>query len=159
MTLDAETRLALADLVHRYAALVDDRRFDDVAVLFTEDATLSLPNPPESLEPTEFHRGLVEIRDAVATAAAVTRTQHAIVGEVYTPRSSGDAHGRIACIAHHWSERDQQVTDIAWYVRYDDEYVRSAGEWLFHRRALSIDAIEKRPARRLRPGGTYRAKG
>lgn len=159
MTLNAETRLALADLVHRYAALVDDRRFDDVVDLFTEDATLSLPNPPESLEPTELHRGRAEIGDAVAAVAAVTRTQHAIVGEVYTTGSSGEAHGRIACIAHHWSVRDEQVTDIAWHLRYDDEYVRSAGEWLFHSRALSIDAIEKRPARRLRPGGTDPAKG
>ena len=159
MTLDAVTRLALADLVHRYAALVDDRRFDDVVGLFAGDATLALPNPPESLEPTVFHHGLAEIRDAVGAVAAVARTQHAIVGEVYTSPSPGRATGRIACIAHHWSERDGQVTDIAWHMRYDDEYVHSAGEWRFRGRTLSIDAIEKRPARRLRPGGTDRAKG
>jgi hypothetical protein len=149
-----ETRLALTDLVHRYAALVDDRRFDDVTALFTEDATLSLPDPPESLEPTVFHRGHADIRNAVAAVAAVARTQHAIVGEVYTAQTPAEARGRIGCIAHHWSVRDEQVIDIAWHMRYADEYVRSAGEWLFRSRALSIDAIEKRPARRLRPGRT-----
>jgi SnoaL-like domain len=159
VTPDAETRLALADLVHRYAALVDDRRFDDVAGLFAKTATISLPDPPESLDPTVRHEGLDEIRDAVAAVAAVTRTQHAIVGEVYTLRSPGEAHGRIVCIAHHWSERDEQVTDIAWHMRYDDEYVRCAGEWFFASRALTIDAIEKRPGRRLRPQETDRAKG
>jgi 3-phenylpropionate/cinnamic acid dioxygenase small subunit len=150
VTLDAETKLALAGLVHGYAAFVDDRRFDDVADLFTADATLWLPTPPDSLEPNAFHRGHAEIRDAVAAVAAVQRSQHAIVGEVYTRRSGGEAHGRIACIAHHWSERNGEITDIAWHMRYDDEYVRSAEEWLFQSRALSIDAIEKRPARRLR---------
>jgi hypothetical protein len=149
-----ETRLALADLVHRYAAFVDDGRFDEVVDLFTADATLSLPDPPESLDPTVCHRGSAEIRDAVAAVAVVARTQHAIVGEVYSPRSSDEAQGRIACIAHHWSVHDGQVTDIAWHMRYADEYVRCAGEWLFRSRALSIDAMEKRPARRLRPGRT-----
>jgi hypothetical protein len=159
MTPDAETRLALTDLVHRYAALVDDRRFDDVMTLFAENATLSLPDPPESLEPAVFHRGHTEIRAAVGSVAAVTRTQHAIVGEVYTSTPAVGAQGRIACIAHHWSAQDGQISDIAWHMRYHDEYVRSAGEWLFQSRALLIDAIEKRPARRLRPEGTQRGKG
>jgi hypothetical protein len=149
-----KTRLALTDLVHRYAALVDDRRFDDIVPLFAENASLSLPDPPESLEPILFYGGHAAIRDAVGSVAAVARTQHAIVGEVYTATSAQEAQGRIACIAHHWSARDEQILDIAWHIRYDDEYVRSAGEWLFQRRALSIDAIERRPAGRLRPEGT-----
>jgi 3-phenylpropionate/cinnamic acid dioxygenase small subunit len=37
--LDAD-RTALADLVHRYAAGVDDRQFDRVTTLFTEKAEL-----------------------------------------------------------------------------------------------------------------------
>jgi hypothetical protein len=38
MTLAVEDRLALADLVHLYAAAVDDRRFGDVAELLSETA-------------------------------------------------------------------------------------------------------------------------
>ncbi len=40
MTLNAADRAALADLVHRYAARVDDRQFDSAAELFADDAEL-----------------------------------------------------------------------------------------------------------------------
>ena len=46
MTLAVADRLALADLVHLYAAAVDDRRFEDVVELFTDTAELRLPDPP-----------------------------------------------------------------------------------------------------------------
>ena len=51
MPLTVADRLALTDLVHRYAAAVDDRRFDDVVELFTSTAELVLPDPPRSLDP------------------------------------------------------------------------------------------------------------
>ena len=42
-------RAALSDVVHRYAAGVDDRQFDSVAKLFTVTAELTLPDPPAAL--------------------------------------------------------------------------------------------------------------
>src|ERR1700682_4456307 len=81
--LNAFDRLALSDLVHIYAAAVDDRRFDDVVELFTDTAELRLPDPPRSLEPVRHHRGRDGVRSALAALAAVDRTEHAIVGEVY----------------------------------------------------------------------------
>jgi hypothetical protein len=153
MTLDAVDRLALSDLVHRYAAGMDDRRFKDVLALFADDATLSLPDPPRSLESTAVHHGLAEIERAIGTVAGAARTQHAVVGEVYTTEPHG-ARGRISCIAHHWIRRDDDVTDVVWHLRYDDEYVRSDTGWRFRRRTLTIDAIETRPVRRLRPQGS-----
>jgi 3-phenylpropionate/cinnamic acid dioxygenase small subunit len=149
MTIDAVDRLALSDLVHRYAASVDDRRFDEVTGLFADDATLSLPDPPRALEPTAVHRGHSEIERAVGAVGAVQRTHHAIVGEVYTEEPRG-ARGRVSCIAHHWSRRDDELIDVVWHLRYDDEYVRTAAGWRFRSRTLTIDAIETRPARRLR---------
>ena len=83
MSLNAFDRLALADLVHLYASAVDDRRFDDVVELFTETAELRLPDPPRSLDPVRRHHGRGGVRDAMSAVAAVARTEHAIVGEVY----------------------------------------------------------------------------
>ncbi|BBX44836.1 hypothetical protein GCM10009641_25720 [Mycobacterium cookii] len=151
--LDAADRAALGDLVHCYAALVDDRHFSSAAELFTDDAELTLPDPPSTLEPVVHHRGRAAIGDALATVAATIRTQHAIVGEVYdaNPRS-GTARGRIACIAHHWIAHDDEIRDVVWHLRYDDEYRRAkSGSWRIQRRALTIDAIETRPARQVRP--------
>ena len=118
-------RLALADLVHRYAAMVDDRRFADVVDLFAHDAELVVPDAPRSLDPVIHHHGRQAIRDAVAAVAAVDRTEHAIVGEVYTASGPDQARGRITCAAHHWKQGDEQISDLVWHLRYDDEYVRT----------------------------------
>jgi hypothetical protein len=139
-------------VVHRYAAGVDDRQFDSVATLFTASAELRVPEPPAALQPIHAHRGQQAIATAVAAVASVERTEHAIVGEVYDegPRP-GTARGRIACVAHHWTRRADEVLDVVWHLRYDDEYESTDAGWRISRRALTVNAIETRPARRLLP--------
>src|SRR4029077_12487728 len=151
MSLNAVDRLALADLVHLYASAIDDRRFADVVELFTETAELRLPDPPRSLEPVRRHHGRDGVREAMGAVAAVARTEHAIVGEVYAAADDPNyALGRITCIAHHFSVADGQISDVVWHLRYDDEYLRTRAGWRIHGRALTINAIETHPVRRLR---------
>ena len=152
MSLSVNERAALSDLVHRYAAGVDDRQFAAVTKLFTANAELIVPEPPAALEPIHPHRGRQAIAMAVAAVTQTTRTQHAIVGEVYDDDPlRGGARGRIACIAHHWNQRAEELTDVVWHLRYDDEYDLTDSGWRISRRALTINAIETRPARRLLP--------
>jgi len=151
MRLNTFDRLALADLVHLYASAVDDRRFDDVVELFTDTAELRLPDPPRSLDPVRRHHGRGGVRDAMSAVAAVARTEHAIVGEVYAAADDPNyALGRITCIAHHFSVADGQISDVVWHLRYDDDYLRTRAGWRIHGRALTINAIETHPVRRLR---------
>ena len=151
MPLPASDRLAIADLVHLYAAAVDDRRFDDVVELFTGTAELRLPEPPGRLDPVRRLHGAHGVRAAMSSLAAVTRTEHAIVGEVYAPGDDADhALGRITCIAHHWTVRGDTVTDVVWHLRYDDEYLRTSRGWRIHGRALTVNAIETPVVRRVR---------
>lgn len=152
MLLAIADRLALADLVHLYAAAVDDRRFDDVVELFTETAELWLPDPPRSLDAVRHHQGRDGVRAAMTALAGLARTEHAIVGEVYAPGADADyALGRITCLAHHFTISGEQASDLVWHLRYDDEYLRTRSGWRFHGRALTINALETRPIRRLRP--------
>ena len=152
MTLSANDRAALSDLVHRYAADVDDRQFNSVTKLFTDTAELTVPEPPAALEPIHSHRGQEAIAAAVTAVAAVARTEHAIIGEVYDELARpGTARGRIACIAHHWNQRGDEVVDAVWHLRYDDEYELTDAGWRISRRALTINAIETRPVRQLLP--------
>ncbi len=145
-------RAALGDLVHRYAAGVDDRQFESVTELFTASAELIIPEPPATLEPIHTHRGQQAIAVAVGAVTQTTRTEHAIVGEVYDDDPlRGGARGRIACIAHHWSQRAEELIDVVWHLRYDDEYDLTDSGWRISRRALTINAIETRPVRRLLP--------
>jgi hypothetical protein len=151
-TIAVADRLALTDLVHLYAAAVDDRRFDDVVELFTDTAELRLPDPPRELTPVGVQLGRAGVRAAMNALAAIDRTEHAIVGEVYAASPEPDyALGRITCIAHHWSQGDGQPTDLVWHLRYDDEYLRTKAGWRINGRALTINAIETRQVRRLRP--------
>ncbi|WP_414687185.1 nuclear transport factor 2 family protein [Mycobacterium sp.] len=152
--LSATERIALTDLVHRYAAGVDDRQFDSVTELFTETAELILPEPPTTLVPVRRHIGHAAIRTAVEAVSATIRTEHAIVGEVFDAGQQPDsARGRIACVAHHWSRHGDQLTDVVWHLRYDDEYRRTDAGWRITLRALTINAIETRSARRVLSAG------
>jgi hypothetical protein len=152
MTLSVNDRAALSNLVNRYAAGVDDCQFDSVAKLFTAAGELTVPEPPATLEPIRAHQGQQAIAAAVGAVAAVVRTEHAIIGEDYDELARpGSARGRIACIAHHWSQRPDGVVDVVWHLRYDDEYELTDAGWRISRRALTINAIETRPVRRLLP--------
>ena len=150
VTLSIDDRLELSGLVHRYAAHVDARRFDEVAELFTPTAQLIVPRPPEHLGPTVRYQGHAGVRTAMAALGGVIRTHHGIVGEVYTDAAGGDATGSITGIAHHWTDKDDQITDLVWYLHYADEYHRTADGWRIALRELSIDAIETRTTRQVR---------
>lgn len=152
MTLSVADRLELSDLVHRYAAYVDARRFDEVADLFTATGQLIVPKPPERLDPCLRHDGRAGVRAAMAALDGITRTQHGIVGELYTGAGADDAaSGAITGVAHHWVDRAGGCTDSAWYLRYADEYRRTDTGWRIALRRLAIDAIEDHPARQVRP--------
>lgn len=150
MPLSTDDLAALSDVVHRYAAHVDERQFDSAAALFTDAAVLVVADPPKALEPVRSHRGRDAIAGAVAAVAALIRTEHAIIGEVYDQAARpGTARGRVACIAHHWDQRGDELVDVVWHLRYDDEY-ELTDRWRIARRALTINAIETRVVRRVR---------
>ncbi|WP_261875824.1 nuclear transport factor 2 family protein, partial [Mycobacterium marinum] len=118
-------------------------QFDAVVALFTAEAELTVPAPPAELKPIHSHRGQQAIATAVASVAEVARTEHAIVGEVYDAGSRpGTAQGRVACVAHHWTQRAEDVLDVAWHLRYDDEYESTDSGWRISRRSLTVNAIE-----------------
>ncbi|WP_244931332.1 nuclear transport factor 2 family protein [Nocardioides sp. W7] len=133
----AALRLALGDLVHRYAALADQRRTSDLAELFAEDGELVVPTPPERLEPHLELRGRAAIAEHLSVLAGLMLTSHQLVGEVYDALDDNRAVGRVACVAHHLDgERD-----VVWHLHYDDTYVRESGVWRIRRRELRLDFI------------------
>jgi ketosteroid isomerase-like protein len=135
----------LSDLVHRYALHVDDRRWDAVAALFTDDAVLVVPEPPRTLEPA-VSRGVSE---AMAALAGALRTVHEVHGEVYEQTPDG-ARGVVRGTTHHLLERDGGTVDLTWRLRYDDAYRRTPAGWRFARRALTIDVVEVESVQKVR---------
>jgi len=106
--------------------------------LRAREASTALPSPgPASASPARARPAAASVAASAAPMAAVARTertQHAIVGEVYSELSEEvpeprTARGRIACIAHHFSERADELIDVVWHLRYDDEYELTDSGW------------------------------
>jgi ketosteroid isomerase-like protein len=148
VTLAPADRLALHDLVHRYAAAVDDRDADGVAALFAADATLVVPDPPARLDPVVEHHGADGVRAALAPLDQFRRTVHEVAGVLLDPDGDG-ARGRVTGVAHHYLERDQGLADLRWRLRYDDRYVRAGEGWRIARRAVTVLAVETSPVRQV----------
>ncbi|GAA3658056.1 hypothetical protein GCM10022237_17660 [Nocardioides ginsengisoli] len=123
-------QLELTDLVHRYAAGVDDRDLEAVAVLFCDDATLTTPAGTQV--------GREEVLAALGAVRDLPVTLHALVGTVFTSVSDDEATGRVACIAHHVFERDGVTRDDVWHLVYRDAYRRTAQGWRFASRELDV---------------------
>lgn len=151
MTLSAADRMELHDLVCRYAAQVDDRRFDAVAGLFTDDAVLAMPAPPRELDPVVEHNGRLAIEAALAALDEVPLTCHAVLGAVFDPGATPDtATGRVTGVAHHLTRRGERTADLVWHLRYHDRYARAGERWRLARRELHIDFIHTQDVRRSR---------
>ncbi len=111
-----------------------------------------LPDPPSTLEPVRQHRGRAAITDALTTVAATIRTQHAIVGEVYDdgPRPALLAGASRASPTTGYSTMTRSVTWCG-ICATTTNIGAHADTWRIYRRALTIDAIETRSARQVRP--------
>ncbi len=144
---------ALHDLVHRYAARVDERDFAGVARLFGDDGVLALPNPPREFGPVREHRGPEGVEAALSVLDDVPLTAHGITGAVFDPGDDlATARGRIACVAHHVTPRDGRFADAVWHLRYLDRYAKTGGAWRFARREVHLDLIGTREVRASRLG-------
>jgi hypothetical protein len=139
-------RAALTDLVHRYAAGVDDRDLSAVAGLFCADGVLVVPGDPVGLTSSTVHAGRESVESALQQVRALPATMHAIVGLVIEPGTGPDeASGRAACIAHHVVARHDGARDETWHVVYRDRYRRTSVGWRIARRELQVQFVERRP--------------
>lgn len=130
MTLEELTeRLALRDLVTRYAGIPDDRNYALVDEVFTEDAVLI--GPGFSLA------GREQIREGMAAIEQYSATMHSVHN--HSVEISGDrARGLTYCVANHLHEVEGVAHKLDWGVRYNDEYRREARGWRISRRELQL---------------------
>ena len=142
MSLAPVDQLALVDLVHRYAAAVDDQDPRGAAALFTTDGVLATPRPPKHLDPVDEVVGAVMIESTMRQLSGTTATQHAVVGVVLDAHGSDSAAGRIACMAHHVLLDGR---DLVWHLTYRDRYQRTEAGWRFGSRHLHVEFVEQRP--------------
>lgn len=123
-----EDRFEISDLLVSYAVLLDDRDFEAVSRLFTEDGVFASPN------------STTEGRSAIA---ANFEAKHApFVMTLHDPHASAcfftgpdDARGTVLGYAELANGEHTITTNI----RYQDDYRREDGRWRFARRhVLSV---------------------
>jgi hypothetical protein len=115
-----EDRLDIGQLPIRYAIAVDERDVDSWVALFVPDIQLGRDS-----------RGREALRRFITPKLRwFYRSVHQIVGHRVELLGSDIARGHVYCRAEH------EVADrwIVMAIRYDDEYRKVDGEWLFSRR-------------------------
>ena len=134
-------RLALRELVERYARIPDDRDYALVSELFTEDAELVGPGFTVS--------GRERIREAMRGIERYRATFHAVHNQL-VELDGDDATGETWCVASHLYEVDGVPHKLDWGIRYRDRYRRERGCWRIARRELDVVWEQDLP---LRAGG------
>jgi hypothetical protein len=150
--LSLEDKMALRELVERYALAADTRNPDMFGSCFTKDGVNRTPKVPESLGPTLERSGRDEIGQSILGLKRYFATMHAVVGQVIDDTDPERPTGVVACLANHVTHLNGELTNHAWSLHYHDNYVREDGAWRIAKRELYCDWIEQRPVRFLREG-------
>jgi uncharacterized protein (TIGR02246 family) len=142
-------RMALRDLVDRYAQAVDQRDIDAVVHLFTEDGVLLSHLMPGTEETPLERRGHDQLRRSMELGLAqYTSTTHVIAAQV-VELAGDDAGGTTTCLAHHvyaGDEGGERLLVMA--ICYRDRYRRHHGGWRFAERRLELQWSDDRPLTR-----------
>lgn len=127
----AADRIALRDLVSRYALAVDSRAIDTLSGLFASDAAFRSQNGSFRADgrdaiTQEFRRQL----------GGLGPSFHVVHDQVidFDPHNGDRATGITTAHAEVWREGRLHLTAI----RYHDRYVRSDARWQFAERALGF---------------------
>jgi 3-phenylpropionate/cinnamic acid dioxygenase small subunit len=129
VTVPAEDRSAIEQLVIEYAYLLDHQRWQDVAALCTDDAVLFIRGREIV--------GQQGLDDWAARRAERPnrRTQHQMTLLRLEAVSDDEIHGTAALVLH-VAKTGGGGTYVDLIGEYRDEYVRDGGVWKFRRRRL-----------------------
>jgi hypothetical protein len=122
-------RLMIADLIARYAVIIDSRDFDSLDALFTPDARIDFStfNGPVG--------DLTEIKAFLSSSLPFfTRSQH-MMGLPLIDLDGDNAKARTSCNNPMISEKPDGRTSV-WLIGlwYDDDLIRTADGWRFSAR-------------------------
>ncbi len=170
----------LRTLSTRYAEAVDALDGSAFAALFTADGELWVPDRAQGHLPAVCFKGTEALERIPDGLARYHSTRHEVGEATYDiDGDSGWATGEVHGIAHHLRVdsdgsdshvadshvgdspvadgpamadlADPPGTDVIWYIRYVDDYVRSDLGWRISRRLLHLDRVEERALDHLGP--------
>ncbi|TDZ87301.1 RNA polymerase factor sigma-70 [Mycobacteroides salmoniphilum] len=147
-----DDRLAIQDLVARYASAADRRDVDALVGLFSSDAELVRPPALLRRGDSAVLQGREAIADSIVAALAPLHATYHLIGQQSATVRGDTATGEVYCMAHHIylrgtdGDRDS-FHDNVMAVRYLDDYERGPAGWVFTRREPVVVFSEDRPVR------------
>ena len=142
---EAADRLAIKDLIDAYGHDADRREAENQAALFTADGILeNIHTEPGREKETTMLRGYKELVAGFATLKKFEVTMH-VNGQSTIAIRGDSATGETYCLAHHiFMDNGKRVLMIMG-IRYYDTIVRLNGHWLFAKRQLNFDWVDRKP--------------
>ncbi|ETT27301.1 hypothetical protein RAJCM14343_2246 [Rhodococcus aetherivorans] len=150
MSSPVEDRLALADVVARYARAVDRRDPAVLRSLFADDAEFVQPPGLVRRGHDPVLTGAGPIAEGVLAAVAHLHSTRHVLGQHVIDFDGDRARGELYCEAHHVYPSGAGYRDYTVSVRYRDEYRRVPDGWRIARRELVVDLTADREVRLLR---------
>lgn len=142
-----DDRLAIQDLVARYAIAADRRDGEEFVSLFAVEA--EFVRPPALLRKGEAAvlTGREAIADSIVAALTPLHATYHLLGQQTASIAGDTAVGEVYCMAHHIYLRGEEHRDNVMAVRYLDTYERGPTGWVFTRREPVVVFSEDRPVR------------
>ncbi|RFU78436.1 hypothetical protein TARUN_3783 [Trichoderma arundinaceum] len=140
---EARDRLAIRQVIDRYAHCADRRLADEQMSLFTEETHFTVYMQGEGSQPSQVVRTREDLRPVFEFLLGYTHTTHINGQSIIDIGADGKtASGETYCIAHHVSEKDGQRQLYVANLRYQDTLKKGEdGKWLFSERKLYLDCI------------------
>jgi len=135
---DLMDELAIRDLSHRYAMALDKNDVDVWGALFSRDIVFQSGSAAPRGYEDVVQIPEIQLKRYKKTLHSVTTQQVFLDGDKAT--------GEVYCIAHHIYEDFHQGERLSFdlshnfLIRYEDEYVREDGCWVFARRSIHTEA-------------------
>ena len=136
----------IQQLINSYGYDADKRLAIEQANLFTENASIENYHTDRSCnKPDTILKRRSSLQKGFGVLKNYDITMH-FIGQSTIDVKGDSATGEVYCLAHHfWKENGKRMIMVIG-IRYYDTYLRENNKWLFAKRKLIFDWIDKRPS-------------
>lgn len=145
---EARDRIAIRQVIDRYAYCADRRLAEEQMSLFTKETHFAVYMEGEGTQPSQVIQKREDLRPVFQFLLGYTHTTHFNGQSTIDISPDGKtASGETYCIAYHLSEKEGQRQLYVANLRYQDVLKKGDdGVWLFSERKLYLDWSETRPS-------------
>ena len=140
---ELEDRIAIRELIDRYAFCADTRDAQGQMALFTEDTNFEVFMDEKNPTPTQVVSSRKDLFPVFDNLNTYLSTMH-FNGQTAIKVDGNKSTGLTYCRAYHLTIQDGVQKLMIAGIRYYDIMVKQSGAWLFAERKLKVCWVETR---------------